>query len=185
MNSPQEWNWQALDTLSVPGGELPEYLDWLVGNDAKKRARARKVLYCEVANQGDLYSAAAACVDVIVEHAKSGTVLSPEAVGVLESVLNARSPGLKVGVGGALVDVADYCRGRILEILPQILYRATGKDVDYFREVCHLIPQLADSSEEVVNFLVATLAEHDGQLRQFAADALEEAREVMVDGHMP
>src|SRR5690606_5038173 len=98
---------------------------------------------------------------------------------LLESILNARSAGLRASAAGGTVEVEAYCRRRILEILPDLLSEADGRDAEYFREVCFLVPQLADSSEEVVEFLRSSVASLQGELRRMAVEALEEAEEVV------
>ncbi|MFE6751151.1 hypothetical protein ACFVGM_35260 [Kitasatospora purpeofusca] len=103
---------------------------------------------------------------------------------MLESILNARSPGLQVLVDGVPLDAAEYCRKRILDLLPEILQEADGKDFEFFREVCFLIPQLADSSDEVIRFLNLSISRFEGELRRVSSEALEEAEEVMREGHM-
>ncbi|WP_331721195.1 hypothetical protein [Streptomyces sp. NBC_00454] len=181
----EEWDWESLTTLSVPSSQLRRHLERLLGRDAEERNRAGGLLYCEVANQGQLYSAAAPCVDIIAEHVESGGGLSADSVALLESILSARSPGLQLLVGGVLVDVAGYCRKRILDLLPEILREADGEDSELFREVCFLIPQLADSSEEVIKFLGLSISRFEGELRRVSSEALEEAEEVLREGHMP
>jgi hypothetical protein len=181
----EEWDWESLTTLSVPSSRLRQHLGRLLGKDAEERRRAGGLLYCEVANQGQLYSAAAPCVDVVAEHVESGGGFTSDSVALLESILNARSPGLQASVGGVLVDVAEYCRKRILDLLPEMLREADGEDIELFREVCFLIPQLADSSPEVMEFLDLSISRYEGELRRASAEALEEAREVLRDGHMP
>ncbi|MFD9390472.1 hypothetical protein ACFWBB_06945 [Streptomyces sp. NPDC060000] len=185
MKISEDWDWESLTTLSVPSSQLRQHLGRLLGRDAEERKRAGGLLYCEVANQGHLYSAAAPCVDVIAEHVESGGGFSPDSLALLESILNARSPGLQVIVGGVLVDVAEYCRKRILDLLPEILREADGEDVELFREVCFMIPQLADSSQEVIEFLDLSISRFEGELRRVSSEALEEAQEVLRDGHMP
>ncbi|SHI51701.1 hypothetical protein SAMN05444521_7763 [Streptomyces sp. 3214.6] len=83
------------------------------------------------------------------------------------------------------MDVSEYCRKRILDLLPEILREADGEDVQLFREVCFLIPQLADSSQEVIEFLNLSISRFEGELRRVSSEALEEAQEVLRDGHMP
>ncbi|MEU3659031.1 hypothetical protein AB0E77_04590 [Streptomyces sp. NPDC032940] len=179
------WDWDSLESLSVPAAELPAQLERLVGPDADERSRAGRLLYCEVANQGHLYSAAAPCVDALTRLARSGTPLTPQAVSLLESILNARNAGVRAGLEDGSVDVTEYCRSEILAALPQLLGHADGSDAEYFREVCYLIPQLADSSGEVADFLRSAAATLEGELRKAAAEALEEAEEVLEEGHMP
>jgi hypothetical protein len=179
------WDWSCLETLSVPVADLPVYLDRLLGQDPAERDRAEGVLYCQVANQGHLYSAAAPCVDALAARARTGEPLTPQAVSLLECVLNARNAGVRAAVEGGSVDVAGYCRSEVLAVLPQLLRHADGADAEYFREVCYLIPQLADSSEAVLSFLRRSASTLVGELRQVAADALEEAEEVASEGHMP
>ncbi|MFD5575278.1 hypothetical protein [Streptomyces cadmiisoli] len=181
----EEWDWESLTAVSIPSSQLRKHLGRLLGMDAEERNRARGVLYCEVANQGYLYDAAAPCVDIIAEHVESGGGLSSNSVDVLESILNARHPGLNVAIGGVAVDVAEYCRKRILDILPEILRKADGEDIELFREVCFLIPQLADSSQEVIEFLSLSVSRFEGELLRISSEALEEAREVQREGHMP
>ncbi|MFE7353499.1 hypothetical protein ACFU8Q_09890 [Streptomyces sp. NPDC057543] len=84
-----------------------------------------------------------------------------------------------------LVDAAEYCRKRILDLLPEILRAADGENSELFREVCYLIPQLADSSEDVIEFLGLSVSRCEGELRSMAGEALEEAEEVRREGHMP
>ncbi|WP_077798742.1 hypothetical protein [Streptomyces sp. JHA26] len=181
----QTWDWDSLETLSVPAAELPAHLERLVGQDPDERSRAGRLLYCEVANQGHLYSAAAPCVDALTHLARTGTPLTPQAVSLLESILNARNASARAGLEGGSVDVADYSRGEILAALPELLGHADGSDAEYFREVCYLIPQLADSSDEVVGFLRKSVSTLEGELRRVASEALEEAEEVVEEGHMP
>jgi hypothetical protein len=181
----QTWDWDSLETLSVPAAELPAQLERLVGQDADERSRAGRLLYCEVANQGHLYSAAAPCVDALTSLARSDTPLTPQAVSLLESILNARNSGVRAGLEDGSVDVTEYCRNEILAALPQVLSHADGSDAEYFREVCYLIPQLADSSGEVVDFLRTSASTLEGELRKAAVEALEEAEEVVEEGHMP
>ncbi|MDX2682451.1 hypothetical protein [Streptomyces soliscabiei] len=180
----EEWDWESLTTLSVPSNQLRQHLGRLLGRDAEARRRAGGLLYCEVANQGHLYSTAAPCVDIIAEHVESGGGFSSDSIALLESILNARSPGLQVTVDGARVDVSEYCRKRILDLLPEILREADGEDVQLFREVCFLIPQLADSSPEVIEFLKLSISRFEGELRRVSSEALEEAQEVLRDGHI-
>ncbi|WP_159393505.1 hypothetical protein [Streptomyces sp. TN58] len=184
MKSSEEWNWESLTTLSIPSNQLRQHLGRLLGSDAEERNRAGGLLYCEVANQGQLYSAAAPCVDIIAEHVGCGGGLNSDSVALLESILNARSRGLQALVDGVSVDVAEYCRRRILDILPEILQKADGEDFELFREVCFLIPQLADSSNEVVKFLSNSISRFEGEFRRVSSEALEEAEEVLRDGHM-
>jgi hypothetical protein len=180
----RRWRWDALTTLSVPAHRLEGYLARLLWGDREERGRMRDVLYCQVANQGHLYGAAAACVDAVASHARSGGSLTPEAVSLLEAVLNARNPGARAASAEGDVDVAEYCRTEILGILPQVLVQAESATSAFFREVCFLIPQLADSSATVGRFLVRAVAHSDGQRRRWAHEALEEAREVLRDGPM-
>ncbi|MFD6416137.1 hypothetical protein [Streptomyces sp. NPDC060194] len=184
MKVPHDWDWDSLTTLSVPFSQLRQQLGQLLGVDAGERNRASQLLYCEVANQGQLYSAAAACVDIIAEHVKAGGELSSDSIALLESILSARSPGLQVLVGGVLVDAAEYCRERTLDLLPGILRNANGEDFAFFREVCFLIPQLADSSDEVIRFLGSSVLRFEGELRRVSSEALKEAEEVVREGHM-
>jgi hypothetical protein len=179
------WDWDSLETLSVSASELPTYLVRLLEADTGERTHASQVLYCQIANQGHLYSAAAPCVDALTARARTGTPLAPQAVSLLEAMLNARNPGVRAEFEGGAVDVADYCRSEILAVLPQLLQHADGVDAEYFREVCFLIPQLADSSDAVVSFLRRSVSALEGELRQVAADALVEAEEVVEEGHMP
>ncbi|GAA0927204.1 hypothetical protein GCM10009549_49130 [Streptomyces thermoalcalitolerans] len=65
-----------------------------------------------------------------------------------------------------------------------MLSHADGTDAEYFHEICNLVPQLADSSVEVVDFLRKSVAAFTGELHQAAADALKEAEEVAREGHM-
>ncbi|MET8577426.1 hypothetical protein [Streptomyces sp. NPDC005012] len=113
----------------------------------------------------------------------SGTPVTPEAVSLLESVLNARNTLARAASEDGSVDVAGYCRHEILSVLPHLLRQADGTDADLFREVCYLIPQLADSSEAVVVFLRESVAMLGPELHQVATDALEEAEEVMEGAH--
>jgi hypothetical protein len=182
----KRWDWDSLETLSLPASELPTYLERLLGQDPDERTRAERLLYCEVANQGHLYSAAAPCVDALTARARAGTPLAPQAVSLLEAVLNARNPGVRAEFEGGDVDVADYCRSEILAVLPQLLGYADGvDDAEYFREICFLIPRLADSSGAVLAFLRTSVSTCEGELRRVAADALKEAEEVVEEGHMP
>ncbi|MFJ8542577.1 hypothetical protein ACIRFH_11275 [Streptomyces sp. NPDC093586] len=174
----REWDWGSLETLSIPAIGLPAYLERLLGQDPEERTRAGRVLYCQVVNQGHLYSAAAPCVDALTARARTGTPLTPQAVSLLECVLNARNAGVRAAVEDGSVDVAGYCRSEVLAVLPRLLRHADGADAEYFREVCYLVPQLADSSDAVVTFLRKSASTFDGELRQVAADALEEAEEV-------
>ncbi|AIS01005.1 hypothetical protein [Streptomyces glaucescens] len=178
------WDWDSLETLSIPAAEIHTHLERLVGQDPDERTRAGRLLYCEVANQGHLYSAAAPCVDALTTRARTGTPLTPQSVSLLESILNARNAGVRAGLEDGSVDVTSYCRSEILAVLPQLLSHADGSDDEYFREVCYLIPQLADSSDEVVAFLRKSVSTLEGELRQAAVDALEEAEEVAEEGHM-
>ncbi|WP_448321651.1 hypothetical protein [Streptomyces sp. CO7] len=184
MSFARNWRWETLSTLSVPAHRLEGYLARLVRGDREDRARVRDLLYCEVANQGCLYSGAAPCVDAVTSHARSGAPLTPEAVSLLEVVLNARNPGVRAASAEGDVDVAEYCRAEILDVLPLLLEQAGGAAPDFFREVCFLIPQLAESSTAVARFLVRAVARCDGERRLWAREALEEAREVLRDGHM-
>jgi hypothetical protein len=178
------WDWDSLETLSIQAAGLHAHLERLLGADPDERIRAGRLLYCEVANQGHLYSAAAPCVDALTTRAKAGTPLSAQSVSLLESILNARNAGVRAGLEDGSVDVTSYCRSEILAVVPQLLSHADGTDAEYFREVCYLIPQLADSSDEVVSFLRKSVSTFEGELRQAAADALEEAEEVVEEGHM-
>ncbi|MEV5337594.1 hypothetical protein AB0K93_03800 [Streptomyces sp. NPDC052676] len=178
------WDWDSLETLSIPATELRTHLERLLGEDPDERSRAGRLLYCEVANQGHLYSAAAPCVDALTTLARAGTPLTPPSVSLLESILNARNAGVRAGTADGSVDVTSYCRNEILATLPQLLSHADGTDAEYFREVCYLIPQLADSSDEVISFLRKSVSTLEGELRQAAAEALEEAEEVAEEGHM-
>ncbi|MFJ3207540.1 hypothetical protein [Streptomyces flaveolus] len=100
-------------------------------------------------------------------------------------MLNARNPGVRAEFEGGAVDVTDYCRSEILAVLPQLLRHADdANDAEYFREVCFLVPQLADSSGAVLAFLRRSVSTCEGELRRVAADALEEAEEVVEKGHM-
>lgn len=185
MTSAEAWNWEEVTTLSVPGSRLVSKVEALLGGDAEARRAAGAVLYCELANQGQLYSAAAPCVDLIAEYACEHGRLNAEAVSLLEAVLSARTPGLVVTVHGGAVDVAEYCRGRILELVPVMLGCADGKDSAYLREVFFLVPQLADSSPQVLDFLRKQMSSLDGEMLMQCRGALEEAEEVVRDGHMP
>jgi hypothetical protein len=178
------WDWDSLETLSIPAAELRTHLERLLGQDPDERTRAGRVLYCEVANQGHLYSAAAPCVDALTARAQTGTPLTPQSVSLLESVLNARNAGARAGLENGSVDVTDYCRSEILAVLPQLLSHADGTGAEYFHEICNLVPQLADSSVEVVDFLRKSVSVFTGELRRAAADALEKAEEVAEEGHM-
>ncbi|MFE5210077.1 hypothetical protein [Streptomyces sp. NPDC056600] len=184
MKFSRTWDWASLESLSVPAAELRRYLEVLLGPDRDERSKAGRVLYCEVANQGHLYSAAAPCVDALTSAVRSGAPVTPEAVSLLESVLNARNALARAASEDGSVDVAEYCRHEILSVLPHLLEQADGTDADLFREVCYLIPQLADASEAVVVFLRDAVAKLDPELRRVAADALEEAEEVREEGHM-
>jgi hypothetical protein len=178
------WDWDSLETLSIPATELHTQLERLLRGDVDERTRAGRLLYCEVANQGHLYSSAAPCVDALTTRARAGTPLTPQSVSLLESILNARNTGVRAGLEDESVDVTSHCRSQILAMLPQLLSHADGTDAEYSREVCYLIPQLAGSSDEVVSFLRKSVSTIEGELRQAAADALEEAEEVVGEGHM-
>lgn len=178
------WDWDSLETLSIPTAELRTYLERLLGEDPDERARADQVLCCEVASQGHLYSAAAPCVDALTTRAGAGAPPAPQAVSLLEAILNARNAGVRAGLEDGSVAVTDYCRNEILAVLPQVLSHADGADPEYSHEICRLVPQLADSSAEVIGFLRKSVSTLEGELRQAAADALEEAEEVAREGHM-
>lgn len=185
MTSVEAWNWEEVTTLSVPATRLVAKVEALLGGDAEARSKAEAVLYVQLANQGALYSAAAPCVDLLAELVREHGRLTAESVSVLEAVLGARTPGLEVTVHGAAVDVAEYCRRRILELVPAILREAEEADPAYLREVFFLVPQLADSSPEVLDFLRKQAASLDGELLEQCREALEEAEDVIRDGHMP
>ncbi|MFD0403759.1 hypothetical protein [Kitasatospora sp. NPDC127116] len=114
---------------------------------------ARSVLYCQVANQGQLYTAAVPRADFLAGHARAGGRLSSAALGILEGILSARTPGSTVLVGGRVVDTAAYCRARILDAVPDILRTAEPADLDRFDAVCFLVPQLADCAPQILDFL--------------------------------
>lgn len=181
----RRWRWDELTTLSVPPHRLEGHLARLLRGDQDDRRRVHGLLYCEVANQGHLYSAAAPCVDAVVRHARCGTPPTPEAVSLLEAVLNARDPGARAASAEGDVDVAEYCRGEILGLLPLLLEQAHGASPEFFREVCFLVPQLADSSTAVLPFLARAAARCDGERGRWAREALEEAGEVVRDGRPP
>lgn len=181
----EAWNWDDVTTMSVPATRLVPKVEALLGGDADARRNAQAVLYVQLANQGQLYSAAAPCVDLIADLVREHGRLTAESVSVLEAVLSARTPGLEVTVDGAAVDVAAYCRRRILELVPAILRGAEETDPAYLREVFFLVPQLADSSAEVLDFLREQASSLDGELLEECREALEEAEDVIRDGHMP
>ncbi|MFF1302634.1 hypothetical protein [Streptomyces sp. NPDC058307] len=179
------WDWSTLTCQSLPGERIPGYLERLLDRDEGERKRAYGVLHCEVANQGQLYSAAAACVDVLVAWLEGRGRLPAEAVSLMEAILNARSPGHSVMVGEAATDVAQYVRQRVLDGVPLLVSCAENEDLDWFREFCFLVPQLADSSQEVIDYLRRSAPLLQGEKRALCYEALEEAEEVLRDGHMP
>ncbi|MFE6055266.1 hypothetical protein ACFQ6N_31335 [Kitasatospora sp. NPDC056446] len=184
----QEWDWSSLEVLggtAWPSSRTPRYLERLVAGGPEESHRARAVLYCEVANQGQLYTAAAPCVDFITGHVRAGGRPNTAALSLLEEILNARDPGSTVVVDGRTVDTAAYCRARILEIVPEILRTANPADPDHFRGVCFLVPQLADSAPQILDFLRGHAFGRFVGARKPALEALEEAEEVVRDGHSP
>ncbi|MFF2147475.1 hypothetical protein [Kitasatospora sp. NPDC058190] len=181
----QAWDWMSLQSLSMPASGIRALLDRLLGGGPEDSRAARAVLYCEVANRGQLFTAAAPCVDVIAEHLRMGGRLNSAAVSTLEVILNARDHGSTVSIDGAPVDTAAYCRARILEVLPEILRTADPADPDHFEEVCFLVPQLADSAPQVLDFLRLHTAGRDSRARELALAALEEAEDVARNGPMP
>lgn len=180
----RKWDWDSPETLSIPAAELRRHLERLLGQDLDERTRVGRLLYCEVANQGHLYSAAAPCVDVLTPRARTGAPPAPQAVSLLEAILNTRNAGVRAGLEDGSVDVTDYCRSEILAVLPQLLSHADGADPEYFHEICYLVPQLADSSAEVIDFLRKSVPTLEGELCQAADDALEEAEELAREGQM-
>lgn len=93
------WDWDSLETLSIPAAGLHTHLERLLGEDPDERTRAGRLLSCEVAHQGHLYSAAAPCVDALTTRATAGTPLTAQSVSLLESILNARNAGVVVEEG--------------------------------------------------------------------------------------
>ncbi|MEU3557832.1 hypothetical protein [Streptomyces fragilis] len=184
MSFSRDWRWETLTTLSLPPQRLEGYLAVLLWGGREDRGRVHGLLYCEVANQGHLYGAAAACVDAVASHARSGAPLTPEAVSLLEAVLSARNPGVRATSAEGDVDVAEYCRAEVLGVLPRVLRQADAAAADFFREVCFLVPQLAGSSTAVARFLVRAAARGEGERRRWALEALEDVREVLRDGHL-
>lgn len=186
MSPAVQWDWPSLATLSVPGDRVPTYIDRIFVPEATPdRHRTAEVLYCEVANQGELYEAAAACADTIARRAEGGEPLNRDCISVLEAILSARSPGLQVPVDGTARDVAEYVRQRILDVLPQILQLGRDGDDEDLQEVCYLIPQLADSDESVMEFLRSEAQSASGDRLKMVREALQEAEEVLEEGHMP
>ncbi|MFJ9703662.1 hypothetical protein [Streptomyces sp. NPDC101234] len=185
MKGSGRWDWSALTCQTLPGERIPGYLELLLDEDSGERQRAYGVLYCEVANQGQLYSAAAACVDVLVERLERRERLPAEAVSLLEAVLNGRAVGLSVMLDGADTDVAQYARRRILDGVPTLIRHAEDESLNWFKEFCFLVPQLADSSAEVVDYLRRSADRTGGERQALCREALEEAEEVVRDGHMP
>ncbi|MEU8765241.1 hypothetical protein [Streptomyces sp. NPDC048659] len=185
MTPGQARDWAGVTAMSVPAAGLVPKVEALFDGDAGARGGAEAVLYVQVANQGQLYSAAAPCVDLIAELARERGRATAEAVSVLEAVLNARTPGLTVTVGGAAVDAAGYCRRRILELLPLLLDGAAGAEPRYLRELFFLLPQLADSAPGILGFLREREPGLDGEALTWCREALEEAADVLRDGHMP
>jgi hypothetical protein len=179
------WDWSALACQTLPAEQIPGYLERLLSEYDDERKRAYGVLYCEVANQGQLYSAAAACVDVLVERLERRGNLPAQAIGLLEAVLSARSPGLSVVVDGADTDVAQYCRQRILDGVPLLVAGADDEELQWFKEFCFLVPELADTSREVIEYLRRSIDSLEGERQALCREALEEAEEVLRDGHMP
>ncbi len=175
----KRWDWTSLTTLSIPAVHLIPHIEALTAQDSDDRHRAGALLYCELANQGELYSAAAACVDFLADHLVAGGCLNAECIELIEAILEARSPGLTVNVRGEGVEVEEFCRNRVLEVLPLILECVEGEDLEYFREVCFLIPPLADSSAQVVGFLRASVVRYEGEWLRVCSEALVEAEEVV------
>lgn len=160
-------------------------LEQLVASGSAERRRdVLGSLYCAVANQGSLYTAAVPCVDLLADVLAAGGAVNAECISLLEMILNSRTPGLTVEVDGVPVDAAGYCRERVLGVLPRILAAVDAQGGEYLREVCLLIPQLADSSPLVLDFLRGVVAGHEGELSECIADATEEAEEVERDGPM-
>lgn len=169
----------------MPADALPSRVNDLFAESANVRGRARAVLYCEVANQGQLYSAAAMCVDLIAARVTSCGYATAESVRLLDEILSARTPGLEVVVEGVSVDVSEYCRARVLDALPSLLLDVDNKEEEYLRALSFLIPQLADDAPGVLEFLGSCVLRYEGYRRQLCSEALEEAEEVARDGHMP
>ena len=71
------------------------------------------------------------------------------------------------------------------DVLPQILQLGRDGDDEDLQEVCYLIPQLADSDEPVVKFLRSEARSASGERVKMVREALEEAEEVLEEGHMP
>lgn len=181
----QKWNLDILTTMNTSAASLLSHIDHLFSESANLRARARIALYCEVANQGQLYSAAAMCVDLVATRVSDYGYASTEAVRLLDEIISARTPGLMVVVDGVSVGVYEYCRVRILDILPTLLLEADNKDDGYLRALSFLIPQLADDASVVLEFLRICTLRYEGYRRQLCAEALREAEEVARNGHMP
>lgn len=179
------WNWSVLSCLSLDGELIPGYLERLLNGDDGEQERAFGVLYCEVANQGQLYSAGAASVDVVIRHLQEGGRLPARAVSLLEAILSARDPGLSVTVDGVDRDAAQYARQRILDGVPSLMASSRTEGLEWFREFCFLVPQLSDSSPEVVDFLRHSVTDLEGERRKLCLEALEEAEEVLQEGYMP
>ncbi|MFJ3794230.1 hypothetical protein [Kitasatospora sp. NPDC090091] len=181
----QAWDWSSLQSMSRPVYEIPRYLELLVSGSPQASRGARSVLYCEVANQGQLYTAAAACVDFLAGYVRAGGRLNSAALRILEEILNARTPGSTVEIDGRAVDTAAYCRERTLDVIPDILRTADPVDLDQFDAVCFLIPQLADSVPQIIDFLHRHANHPVPGVRKPVLEALEEAEEVVRDGHNP
>lgn len=176
------WDWNELSAFYTSTESLQRALHEIASDDREVRRSARAELRSGVANQGHLFSAAAAVLDVLAARAATARMLTLEELDLIGCILDARDPGLQVLVQGTTVDVAEFCHSRILEILPILFSLATGRDDDYFREISFIVPLFASDTDDVVRILRESVASSHGERRRLAEDALEEALEVQERG---
>ncbi|WP_433517741.1 hypothetical protein ACQP2T_20665 [Nonomuraea sp. CA-143628] len=174
-----EWDWSRLSTLTGDAKMIPRLIDEIFSERPQERSSAHGSLYCEVVNQGSLYSAAAGVADVILAELERRGDLSAEAWYLLDAMFRGTSHGRTVFMDGGELKIDDYCRIRIMGMLPLIEDAATGAMGEEFQGIVFLLGGMAEFCPAVSEILEREIAASTGERKIIAEGGLSEALELI------
>lgn len=174
-----EWDWSWLHTLTGDGKAIPGLISGLFSSRPDERISSHGDLYCEVVNQGSLYSAAAGVVDVILTELERRGDLPAEAWYLLDAIFRGESHGRTVLIDGSRVEVSDYCRNKIARALPLIEDAATGAVGEEFQGIAFLLGGMAEFYPAVSEILEREVVASTGERKIIAENGLSEALELI------